>query len=114
MAPSALAPELNHEPGGGVPCAAPDLGHTHLAAVRSGRKSWHLVALELGGSPDSFWCVLGLALTGPSQTTEIDANRGAVFHNGTKKKAHTCVPIGPGYYIQGFWVLQVLNPRPST
>ena len=31
-------------------------------------------------------CILGLALTGPSQTTEIDANRSAVFRNGFKKK----------------------------
>ena len=28
------------------------------------------------------WCILELALQGPSQTTEIDANRSAVFRNG--------------------------------
>jgi hypothetical protein len=30
-----------------------------------------------------------LALQGPSQTTEIDANRSAVFRNGLKKKKET-------------------------
>ena len=33
----------------------------------------------------SLRCILGLALQGPSQTTEIDANRSAVFRNGFKK-----------------------------
>ena len=40
------------------------------------------------GEQPTTWqlCILGLALQGPSQTTEIDANRSAVFRNGFKKK----------------------------
>ena len=37
-------------------------------------------------------CILGLALQGPSQTTEIDANRSAVFRNGFLKKETEAQP----------------------
>ena len=58
---------------------------------------------QLVSDVDTGWN-LGLALTGPSQTTEIDANRSAVFRNGFKKKKHM-----KSYSLHGLIVFLKLN-----
>ena len=58
-------------------------------------------------------CILGLALTGPLQTTEIDANRSAVFRNGLKKKETKTQPRVFAYFrtskFEGFTGIEPLT-----
>ena len=61
------------------------------------------------------WYILGLALQGPSQTTEIDANRSAVFCNGFFKKRNknttACFRLCSHIKIREFYGHRTLDLR---